>query len=754
MSITSDGNVGIGTTSPATKLDIQVDNAGAGIIVRTTPSDFLTIQSGGVYKGILGTGSVPLRITNPAGNVILQEANGNVGIGTTNPTSTLEVEGSFRANAITAGPSLGRYLVGNVNGLAMKSNVTYGWGSSSTDAGGAKDTGISRLAANTISVGNGNPGDVSGTLIANRIGIGTSAPDSKLHVLGTTEQLRLGYDASNFTSFTANSLGILTINSPGAGSVLNFGGTLAGGSRGISASTFHGMILSRNSGVHNEVLLDVFNNDSNITGPDFFRVRNSVSTFFNVTSAGNVGIGTSSPATDMKLDVAGRVQLNLAGTQTSTALCGSHASGGTETEADVEIVDCAGTVAADYMEMYPVEQSAKRGDIVSTSTNYVQTEDGERIGRLVKTSSAYQKNVIGIVSDKSQAGDFNSIGHNIKDADNPQPIALKGRVPVSISADSEPIEPGDYVTTSAEAGKGMKASRPGIMVGTALEGWKPGSGATTVLVYVTGSFADPQDTLARLQINLDEDGNVSPTIEQLTASPLPETTEMTEPKSSQLEELAAQLATTSAQLELLSSKTASMEAEMARIQDRISTDLFSDASSSALLASSEAQLDTLMVLQSANINNLGVTGTITAGVLSIEGYDATGTAAINTLASPLKLQSLGLNGIELVAGNVSIDPSGNIVTKGTITTEKVILDTADKESASIGRSSIPAGETAVVVQTTAVTEKSHFFVTPRTVTTLDLIVTNVISGESFTVEIPEADTEEIRFDWMITDGTE
>ncbi len=44
------------------------------------------------------------------------------------------------------------------------------------------------------------------------VGIGTVSAAAKLHSLATTEQLRLGYDASNYTSFTVNSAGSLTIS--------------------------------------------------------------------------------------------------------------------------------------------------------------------------------------------------------------------------------------------------------------------------------------------------------------------------------------------------------------------------------------------------------------------------------------------------------------------------------------------------------------------------------------------------------------
>ena len=55
-------------------------------------------------------------------------------------------------------------------------------------------------------------------IINGNVGIGTTSPASKLHSLATTEQLRLGYDVSNYATFTVGSDASLTIgNSSGAG---------------------------------------------------------------------------------------------------------------------------------------------------------------------------------------------------------------------------------------------------------------------------------------------------------------------------------------------------------------------------------------------------------------------------------------------------------------------------------------------------------------------------------------------------------
>jgi hypothetical protein len=50
---------------------------------------------------------------------------------------------------------------------------------------------------------------------AGLVGIGTSTPTGKLNIISTTEQLRLGYDASNYNSFTVGSTGNLKILATG-----------------------------------------------------------------------------------------------------------------------------------------------------------------------------------------------------------------------------------------------------------------------------------------------------------------------------------------------------------------------------------------------------------------------------------------------------------------------------------------------------------------------------------------------------------
>jgi hypothetical protein len=55
-----------------------------------------------------------------------------------------------------------------------------------------------------------------------KIGINTQSPSAKLHIIDTTEQLRVGYDASNYYSTTVASNGAVTFNAVGTGASFNF----------------------------------------------------------------------------------------------------------------------------------------------------------------------------------------------------------------------------------------------------------------------------------------------------------------------------------------------------------------------------------------------------------------------------------------------------------------------------------------------------------------------------------------------------
>ena len=86
------GNVGIGTTSPACKLEI---NGNSELLrIKGTSSSWISFYKGTTYQGFIGPGSSAnddIYLSAWYGNIILQQNVGNVGIGTTSPYMPLDV---------------------------------------------------------------------------------------------------------------------------------------------------------------------------------------------------------------------------------------------------------------------------------------------------------------------------------------------------------------------------------------------------------------------------------------------------------------------------------------------------------------------------------------------------------------------------------------------------------------------------------------------------------------------------------------
>jgi hypothetical protein len=156
----------------------------------------------------------------------------------------------------------------------------------------------------------------------------------------------------------------------------------------------------------------------------------------------------------------------------------------------------------------------------------------------------------------------------------------------------------------------------------------------------------------------------------------------------------------------------------------------------------------LQVAGRSILNDVGITGSLTTGVISVDGLEGT----INTLGGDLKLQTLGLNGIDILDGKVTIDTQGNIATTGIITSKKIQIDTQDTSSPSLGSGTITAGETTITIPTTTVTTTSKIFVTATAKTgEQSLIVTHKNPGVGFDITIETPHTTDITFDWFIID---
>ncbi len=153
----------------------------------------------------------------------------------------------------------------------------------------------------------------------------------------------------------------------------------------------------------------------------------------------------------------------------------------------------------------------------------------------------------------------------------------------------------------------------------------------------------------------------------------------------------------------------------------------------------------LNVIGRTTLRDLGITGDVVAGVLTVHGLEG----SINTLAGDLKLQDEGLGGLDILAGKVKIDTNGNVNVLGTITAN--VIETKQLTvlgTQSIGSSTILLGSTSAEIDTQSASQSSKIFITPTTLTNQTLTVIQKGIGK-FIVGILTPAAAPINFDWWI-----
>ncbi len=408
------------------------------------------------------------------------------------------------------------------------------------------------------------------------------------------------------------------------------------------------------------------------------------------------------------------------------------------------------TDGVDIAEFFPSLQVLTAGDVVKL--------DSENAEHVIKSASAYENKVVGIVSTNPGI----TLGQNNGSA---YAIALAGRVPVKISNSSEAIIPGDYVTTSTEAGKAMKASGNGRVIGQALESWNPNSGKSEIVVFINNSWFENAPSIA-------SDGTLSVdlSVENI------KTNSISAKDGSSVSLNLGSAATTSAEFKVSDASGSAVFAIDSTGNATASGDLYAtnlhaqnieqiealladvmigqDALSSVIaekIATTSASLvdlstENLFVTNQAAVYSLSATTAVAVGSdFIIQGLDS----SINSLVAPLKIQSLALAPVEIMGGLVNIDTSGNIEiagdldVQGSVSTAEIIItgDTA-------GKSKVPAGATEVIIQNQNIKQGTLVFITPTSPTSNGLYIKEQTDGE-VRVGFVLAEDFDVTFNWWI-----
>jgi hypothetical protein len=282
MRIKRDGNVGIGTTSPSAKLEVDTSLAGEyGTYIHNQSST----GKGLLVKTNNDTSSDPVlwvgrNNQNPSLFVGGGANGGNVGIGTTSPNAKLVVADGMLG-------SLSQTALEFIPQDSNNRNIIFSY-----DRSGGAYKELNFDASNFKF----NPGGSTKVVIdtSGNVGIGTTSPSKKLHVVG--DELIYG---NLYLESTPNGFRQIAMNtSDGADNQSLY---LCGGG---TASVVRGaQVVVKGNEASSEGGSAIIQAGRVSTGDIIFKTGVTVGERMRIDEAGNVGIGTASPTS--KLEVAG-----------------------------------------------------------------------------------------------------------------------------------------------------------------------------------------------------------------------------------------------------------------------------------------------------------------------------------------------------------------------------------------------------------------------------------------------------------------
>ena len=340
---TSTGNVGIGTTSPTHKLQV----VGNGAFNSTLGVQDPDVSSNGLLQ-LLHDSTGSSIYSNPASSngstVVLRLGinnsekmrianNGNVGIGTTSPESLLHLESA-------SGPAL--QIKNTTNNVTFK---VYSQGN---------NTHLANVSDHDLFIDTNNTARII-VKYSGKVGIGTTSPDAKLDIINSS--LSTMFRLSNTEANSTNKYGAIL------GRHYNNGEENVTGMLITSTSSAIGSTVSIGGGITtanavNTVLFYTAANNFTLTGTERMRIS----------SAGNVGIGTTSPGSI----------LHMVGTSPEVRIA-SSADGQTARLGLYE--DTAGTQLGGYIQYVGSSDTLRLGIVNSgANTDVITVTDTFNVG--------------------------------------------------------------------------------------------------------------------------------------------------------------------------------------------------------------------------------------------------------------------------------------------------------------------------------------------------------------------------------------
>jgi len=447
---------------------------------------YLAIVAVALLLLVTGTTSAqwsPTASPTPTPGTNIYYNSGNVGIGTTDPSSyaKLAIRGGITAS-ISGGSFTGVSLeTSDAVNSSFYINHTSGVVNLISDAG---------LSLYTANGAGGAPIERVRILNSGNVGIGTTNPVDLMHLRGVNPQLRFQNTSGGSVGFSLyndtpaligsvlidNSVGDIHLSPFGVSDAVIIKGS--SGNVGIGTPYSNGKLnFQADSG---SVLISSTRSDNTQQGylasdgwGSWYTNRGlsvgyslpGTCCFNGMIVNGSVGIGTQTPGS--KLDVNGNTNIsgniNVAGNGTTTGN-----------------ITLDGTIHAKYQD---VAEWVLTSEQIPLGT--VVVLDSTKSNQVISSMQAYDTRVAGVVSERPGLALGESGANKVL-------VATTGRVLVKVDASNGPIHIGDLLVTSDIPGLAMKSEpitignrkmhMPGTLIGKALEPLEKGSGKILVLL--------------------------------------------------------------------------------------------------------------------------------------------------------------------------------------------------------------------------------------------------------------------------------